>query len=124
MSDAEGKPIEGVPIEGVVAAGASGDQSFAYAGQEIEVEDAAHRRRVQQQQLDHDLTEERKDRDLRRKCFWLVVILLVAILSVSAVVGIGNDDEETRRWAQNVVTTMIGGLLGAVAGYLTARVGK
>jgi hypothetical protein len=124
MSDEEGHRIEGVPIEGVVAAGASGDQSFVVAGREIEVEDAAHRRRVQQQQLDHDLTEERKDRDLRRKCFWLVVILLVAILTVSAVVGIGNDDEETRRWAQNVVTTMIGGLLGAVAGYLTARVGK
>jgi hypothetical protein len=46
------------------------------------------------------------------------------ILVVSAAVGIGNDNDETRRWAQNVVTTMIGGLLGAVAGYFTAKGGK
>jgi hypothetical protein len=34
--------IVGVPIEGMVAAGASGDQSFVVASQEIEVEGTRH----------------------------------------------------------------------------------
>jgi hypothetical protein len=114
------------PVSGEVQIGnvTLGDQSIEYAGVQIEIETAAHQRRVEQQRLDHELDQKTKDNDLRRRSFWLVVVLLVVILSVSAAVGIGNENEETRRWAQNVVTTMIGGLLGAVAGYLTARVGK
>jgi hypothetical protein len=98
-----------------------GDQQFAYADVQIRVDEAAHKRAVEQQKLDHTLLQESKDNDLRRRVFWVVVVLLLVVLIVSAAVGIGHDDEETRRWAQNVVTTMIGGLLGAIAGYLTAK---
>ena len=126
MSDEAADDDEGGAVEEAVASGnvILGQQSFEYASIEIQVEDAAHQRRVEQQRLDHELSEEAKNNDLRRKCFWLLVIVLVVVLGVSSVVGISNDQEETRRWAQNVVTTMIGGLLGAIAGYFTAKGGK
>jgi hypothetical protein len=108
----------------ITASQTIGDQQFAYADVQIRVDEAAHKRAVEQQKLDHALLQESKDNDLRRRVFWLVVTLLLIVLAVSAAVGIGHDDEETRRWAQNVVTTMIGGLLGAIAGYLTAKANK
>src|SRR4051794_38823036 len=116
MSDGAAEGDEGGAVEEAVASGnvIVGQQSFEYANIEIQVEDAAHQRRVEQQRLDHELSEEAKNNDLRRKCFGLLVIVLVIVLAVSSVVGISNDQEETRRWAQNVVTTMIGGLLGAI----------
>lgn len=85
---------------------------------------AEHKQQQERERQEHEFAEARKDNDLRRRCFWLIVGLLIAILVVSAAVGIANDDGDTRRWAQNVVTTMIGGLLGSVAGYLTAKGGS
>jgi hypothetical protein len=126
MCDEAAEAEQGGAVDSTVASGnvILGQQSFEYASIQIQVEDAAHQRRVEQQRLDHELIEKAKDNELHRNRFWLVVGLLVAILVVAGAVGIGHDQEETRRWAQNVVTTMIGGLLGAIAGYFTAKGGN
>ena len=96
MVDEATKDDEGGAVDEAVASGnvILGQQSFEYANIEIRVEDAAHQRRVDQQRLDHDLSEEAKNNDLRRKCFWLLVIVLVVVLGVSSVVGISNDQEK------------------------------
>ena len=69
----------------------------------------------------HQREEEKKDNDLRRLCFRIILGLLVAALVAGALAGAFSDDPGTRQWAQNIVTTLIGGLLGAVAGYFSGR---
>jgi hypothetical protein len=87
--------------------------SIEYGQWQIEAADAEPKRE-----------EERKDNDLRRFCLRLLVILLVVVLVVSAGVGVLNEEPTTRQWAQNIVTTLIGDLLGAIAGYFTAKGGS
>ncbi|MGH2614344.1 MAG: hypothetical protein ACRDJC_03830 [Thermomicrobiales bacterium] len=87
--------------------------TFEYGQWEIDYETAAHRRE-----------QEKKDNELRRFCLTILVILLVVVLVVSGAVGVLNEEPNTRQWAQNIVTTLIGGLLGAIAGYFTAKGGS
>jgi hypothetical protein len=60
MSEEERESIEGV-VRAAVGSGnvTLGEQSFEYASVQIQVEDAAHQRRVEQQRLDHEREEQR-----------------------------------------------------------------
>lgn len=90
---------------------------------EIRRANAEHWHRQEEARLTQELAKTARNNEVRRQMFWLLVTLLIVNLLVSDAVGILHDNAETRRWAQNVVTTMIGGLLGAVAGYFTAKGG-
>jgi hypothetical protein len=104
---------------------AEGAQTFnAEQGKhDIEVQSAAHQQNVELRRLDHELVEKRKDNNLRRVCFIAVLVLLAVALVVSGIVGIANNVPGTQQWAQNIVTTILGGLLGAIAGYFAGRSG-
>jgi hypothetical protein len=92
-----------------------GNQSWTleYGQWQIDAETAAHKRE-----------QEKKDNDLRRFCIRVVLGLLIVVLCASALVGLLNEDPSIRQWAQNIFTTLIGGLLGAIAGYFTAKSGS
>ena len=89
-----------------------GNQTWTleYGQWEIDYETAAHKRE-----------QEKKDNDLRRLCFKVLLGLLVVIFIAAVLVASVNEDPGTREWAQTVVTTLVGGLLGALAGYFTAK---
>ncbi|MFT4039900.1 MAG: hypothetical protein QM692_17105 [Thermomicrobiales bacterium] len=103
----------------------TGAQEWILARGELEIrrDNAAHWHRQEEARLAQELALASRNNEVRRQMFWLLVTLLVVVLVTSGAVGILHDNEETRRWAQNIVTTMIGGLLGAVAGYFTAKGG-
>jgi heme A synthase len=115
-------------VTGTVITGSSSGRGQTWSVErgewEIKRGSAEHRQRQEEERQQHELTEAKKDNEQRRRVFWLIVGLLIVILLISGAVGIANEDGETRRWAQNIVTTLIGGLLGAVAGYFTAKGGK
>lgn len=116
----------GAGTEGNLITGSStrGAQSFAIApGDQIRIDTAAHKRRQEQIQLDHDLTERAKDNRLRRICFGIIVGVLVLALGVATVIAFAHQEPGTKQWAQGIVTTLVGGLIGGLAGYLTGRGG-
>jgi heme A synthase len=86
--------------------------SVEYGQWQIEAADAEHKR-----------TEEQKENELRRFILRAIVVLLLVTFCAAAIVGVVNDDPSTRQWAQGIVTALLGGLLGAIGGYFTAKSG-
>jgi uncharacterized membrane-anchored protein YjiN (DUF445 family) len=72
----------------------------------------------------HNLAEEAKDNDLRRQMLIVVGIVIFVVLAVSFIVAATSENDGTRAWAQGVVSTITGGIVGAVAGYFTGRSSK
>lgn len=115
---------------GFVASGsATGDQSFAYAGIQIEVEEAAHRREIEKQRVKREIekdegaeNEAAKDRHWQRvrdNCTYGVVVLLIILgLAGSFIVAVTSNNPSLKAWAQGLTTTIAGVVGGAFAGYL------
>jgi len=111
---------------GFVATTLQGGQTFSLEQSEhqLRAEDPAHRRVLELEDHRLALEDRRKDNDLRRYCFGGVLRLLVIVLFFSGLQGVTNQDPTTKQRAQGLVTTLIGGLLGAIAGYFTAKAGS
>ena len=91
-----------------------GNQSWTleYGQWQIDAETAAHNRE-----------QEKKDNDLRRLCFKVILALLVVAFFATAFLGFFYSDESVRPVAQNAFTTLLGGFVGALAGYFSAKAG-
>ncbi len=70
---------------------------------------------------EHRRTEERKDNELRRFILKSFFIFLLAALVVGVGISVGSANADTRRWAQGIVTLLIGTIAGAVGGYFTGK---
>jgi hypothetical protein len=71
----------------------------------------------------HRMEQEEKDNDLRRLCFKVILGLLVAAFFATAYLGFFHSDQSIRPVAQNAFTTLLGGFVGALAGYFSAKAG-
>ena len=91
-----------------------GNQSWTleYGQWEIDYQTAAHQRE-----------QEKKDNDLRRLCFKVILALLIMTFGATAFLGFFYEDESVRPVAQNAFTTLLGGFIGALAGYFSAKAG-
>jgi hypothetical protein len=142
MSEEETPQSEGVPlsaemraqsglvVSGFVATGSTtGDQSFEYAGLQIEVEDAAHRREMERQRVERELEKDKREEDekfidrkhqrWRDNCTYAVVVgLIIAGLVGSFYVAVTSTDPTRQVWAQGLTTTIAGVVGGAFAGYI------
>ena len=116
FQDAVAATGEAAPaIETIIRASHSvGSQTWSveYGQWEIDYGDAEHRRQ-----------EERKDNDLRRLCFKVILALLVITFAAAAYLGFFYGDQSIRPVAQNAFTTLLGGFIGALAGYFSAKAG-
>ncbi len=72
-------------------------------------------------ELRHQQTEVVKDNAQRRTIVNAVGIILIGMLALSFVVAIWAENDGTRDWAQSLVTVILGGIVGGMAGYLTGR---
>lgn len=72
----------------------------------------------------HKREETTRDNEQRRNIVYAVVLVVIAGLVVGSLVGTMAENDTTRTWAQGIVTLLLGGLLGAVGGYFTAKAGK
>lgn len=100
-----------------------GPQTFSTerAQHELKAGRAAGEQRIKEQTNAHVLAQEAKDNDLRRLTFKIVLLMLIGVLIFSFVVATKSTNGTTRSWAQGIVTTIKGGLVGGVVGYFTAR---
>jgi hypothetical protein len=91
-----------------------GDQTWSveYGQWQLDYEQATHR-----------MEQEKKDNDLRRLCFKIILGLLVAAFFATAYLGFFHTDQSVRPVAQNAFTTLLGGFVGALAGYFSAKAG-
>lgn len=106
----------------------TGDQTFRVAETQIKVEDAAHRREVEKQRLDHELSQDLEDRKLQRwreKATFIIVTGGVVLLILSSVVVAAVSKDPTRQaWAQGFASVLVGAIGGAFAGYLVGDAKK
>ncbi len=105
-----------VTAVGTVIRGSSsiGNQSWTLEYGQWEIDRAA---------ATHKIDQEKKDNDLRRLCFMVILVLLVVTFCATAFVGFFYDDQDIRPVAQNAFTTLLGGFIGALAGYFSAKAG-
>jgi predicted benzoate:H+ symporter BenE len=94
-----------------------GEHEIALARTTAEMQRAAEDARHQRQEAARDNTQ-------RRILIYIVVGVVIAGLVAATLVGTWADNDDTRRWAQGIVTLLLGGLLGAVGGYFSAKPGK
>lgn len=71
---------------------------------------------------DRRRAESSKDQAQRRLVVNAVGVILIVCLAFALTVGVWSNNATTRDWAQSIVTVLLGGLVGAVAGYLAGRV--
>lgn len=71
---------------------------------------------------DRRRAESSKDQAQRRLVVNAVGVSLIVCLAFALTVGVWCNNATTRDWAQSIVTVLLGGLVGAVAGYLAGRV--
>jgi hypothetical protein len=122
----------------VIAAGVVGPQTLRLedADIQIQLETAAHQRRVEQQRLDHELNEESLDKAARRQredkahaarlrreniTFYAFVGIPIAGLLYGAGLSVWTMDETTKLFAHNLLALIFGGILGGLAGYFTGK---
>lgn len=102
-----------------------GEQSIAYADHQIRVDTAAHKRQIEKQKLDHQLAQESKDNDFRRRremiTFYVVVVGLALLLFGSFFVAATATDPTRQTWAQGIATAVAGAIGGAFAGYAAGK---
>ena len=109
---------------------ATGEPAVALAlgAHELKAEAAAHKRRLDLMRLEHAQAQDAQERRDRRRRemigFYVVVGIALLGLTVGFAVAVEADNEDTRRWAQGLVTLLFGGIVGDLAGYFTGRVGK
>jgi hypothetical protein len=127
MSEEEAKAIEGSFAESVENV-TIGQQSFEYASVQIQVEDAAHQRWVEQRRLDHELQEEKNDnnwRRIRENITFGVVIIVVFVVFVGTVyVALTTNEPARQTFAQSLALTIFGTVGGAFAGYMVGERSK
>jgi cation transport ATPase len=105
---------------------AEGQQAFSLeqAQHQLKADKAASDQRIKEQQTTHDLAEEKKDNDLKRLTFRIVLGVFIGVLVVSFIAAVWSDNASTRSWAQGIVTTIMGAIAGGVVGYFTGKHGK
>jgi uncharacterized membrane protein YraQ (UPF0718 family) len=131
MTEGEGAQRRIVPTSAAVSLGEfvettiQGKQTFSQEQSEFELkaETEAHKRAMELAEHQLKLEERRKDNDLRRFCFKLVLFLLIGVLVTAALVAVFNSDADTRKWAQGIVTVLVSSLLGGIVGYFTGKAG-
>ena len=98
----------------ITASRSVGDQrwSVEYGQWQLDYEQAAHRMEL-----------EKKDNDLRRLCFKVILGLLVIAFFATGYLGFFYGDQSVRPVAQNAFTTLLGGFVGGLAGYFSAKAG-
>ena len=86
---------------------------------------AAHRRQLEAEEAQLRREETRKDNDLRRRReligFYVAVGASLVVLAISFVVAVAAENDGVRNWSQGIVTLVMGGIVGGLAGYLTGR---
>jgi hypothetical protein len=104
----------------------SGLQTFSVEQTKLEqkAQADAHRRELAKTQLEHDLAQQAKDNELRRLCVRILICVIVVSLVVSAFIVVVEPDDSKNQWAQGIATTILGSLLGAIAGYFAAKTGN
>jgi len=114
----------------VVGSTSGGDQTFSLerGEHELKVQTQAHKREMERERLQLEREETRKDNDQRRSQLTTLFVVVIAIIVVGLVAGllIGTlaFDEDTRRFGQGLVTLLLGGVAGALAGYVSGRSGR
>lgn len=105
---------------------AEGEQQLSMAEKkhDLRARAATHKQNMESQQRDYELQESKKDNELRRRFLIIIMALLGLSLGASIAIAILNNDPATRQWAQGITTTILGGLLGAIAGYFVGRGGN
>ena len=104
----------------------SGRQTFSLDQPKLEQKGRAdeHKRELSKSQHDHDLEQQAKDNDLRRLCVRIIICVIVVALVVSSFIVLMEPDDSKNQWAQGIATTILGSLLGAIAGYFAAKTGN
>jgi hypothetical protein len=127
MSEKERKVVEGGAIQEEAAEGnvTVGDQTIEYANVEIEVETAAHQRRIEQQRLNHELREETSENNWRRIreniTFGVVIVVVFGVFIGTVYVALTTNDPTRQTFAQSLATTIFGAVGGAFAGYMVGE---
>jgi hypothetical protein len=105
-----------------------GDWTVERAKHELRAETTARKLELDAERLRHEIEEEKQDNAQRRHrdqfAFYVVVGVLVGILIVGIWIGIQADNSDTRAWGQSLVTLIVGGIVGGLAGYVTGKGGK
>lgn len=83
----------------------------------------AHRRELAKDKQDHELAERVKDNNLRRYCFGGVISVILLVLVISTILAFMGPVENRANWMA-IVTTILGGLVGAIAGYFAGKSGN
>ena len=115
----EREPADALVAPEITTSRAQGRQYFS-------AQRAAHE--LETERTRHHLTEEVKEnqhrRDLERKAFWFILLVLSAALVAGFRVAVEADNASTRIWGQGLWTLIVGGLVGAAGGYATGKRGK
>lgn len=102
---------------------APGDQRFSTAQERALRERDEQMFQHQERAKDNEQlrVERAKDNAQRRMVVNTVGVILIVCLMFSLLVAVWSENATTRDWAQSVVTVLLGGLVGAIAGYLAGR---
>lgn len=72
-----------------------------------------------------EIDEDRKDNDQRRCLRKVSFVFVIGVGTAALVAGFAvvafADNDDTRRWAQSLVTLLVGAVAGGFAGYVTGK---
>ncbi len=130
MTEGEGRIVEGEVAFSATSSLEVGNtvvgvQSVEWADVQIRVATAEHQRKIEQQRLDHQLAEERKDNQYRRiremATFCVVVVGVLALLFGSVAAAVFATDPATRTWAQQLAIGIASAIAGVLGGYMAGK---
>ncbi len=103
---------------------AEGEQAFSHERSEHErrVQSAERKFELDRLKLEHLQAQERLHSASQRQREMMGFYVVVGVVVVG--LALGPTLARTRRWAQGLVTLLIGGIVGGLAGYFTGKVGK
>lgn len=107
-----------------------GRQTLSFEPTPMQLKAAAqqHKQQTETQDRVHERLQETKDNDARRQRetvgFYLLLTVVLSGLVASGIVGVASHNADRRDFAQAVCTLILGGLLGALAGYFTGKATK
>jgi len=101
-----------------------GLQTFSVEQTKLEQKAKAdsHRRDLAKTKQDYELAEKTNDNNLRRWCFGGIVSVILLVLVISTILAFIGPAENRANWMA-IVTTILGGLVGAIAGYFAGKSG-